>query len=375
VTIIQARLGLLQRVLPVYRAPFFDALARECSGGLSVFAGLARRVESIEGSQALEAARLVRARNIHLLGGKFYLCWQAGVLHWLKDWQPDVLIAEANPRYLHTLQAAAWMHACHCPVIGWGLGVPRQNRAFKPLRHAYLSHFDALITYSRKGAEEYAAAGFPAERIFVAPNAVSPAPTHPLPERSPVFDERGPAVLFVGRLQARKRIDFLLRACASIPEGSQPRLWIAGDGPDRARLEALAKRVYPQARFFGSLYGAELEELFRTADLFVLPGTGGLAVQQAMSFGLPVMVAEADGTQTDLVRPENGWTLPPGDLEALKYTLQDALLYPARLRRMGAASYQIVSTEINLENMVRVFAQAVKSARGESKDLPPAEIL
>ena len=42
-----------------------------------------------------------------------------------------------------------------------------------------------------------------------------------------------------------------------------------------------------------------------------------------MSHGLPVMVAEADGTQADLVRPENGWTLPPGDLRVLTETLHE----------------------------------------------------
>ena len=42
---------------------------------------------------------------------------------------------------------------------------------------------------------------------------------------------------------------------------------------------------------------------FAGADLFVLPGTGGLAVQEAMSYALPVIVAKGDGTQEDLVRP------------------------------------------------------------------------
>jgi glycosyltransferase involved in cell wall biosynthesis len=133
-----------------------------------------------------------------------------------------------------------------------------------------------------------------------------------------------------------------------------------GEGPARPDLENLAKQVYPQARFFGATYGSELETLFSAADLFVLPGTGGLAVQQAMSFGLPVIVAEADGTQADLVRPENGWSVPPGDLEALISAINQALEDVARLRRMGQASYRIVAEEINLENMLKAFEQAIQ---------------
>jgi glycosyltransferase involved in cell wall biosynthesis len=168
-------------------------------------------------------------------------------------------------------------------------------------------------------------------------------------------------ILFVGRLQARKRIDFLLHACAAHPGGLEPHLWIVGDGPERAALEKLAGEVYPSAHFWGARQGSELANLFSGADLFVLPGTGGLAVQEAMSYALPVMVAEADGTQANLVRPDNGWMLPPGDQQALNDCLAQALSDLPCLRAMGQVSYQIVDQEINLEHMVAVFENAVRT--------------
>ncbi|NLN69863.1 MAG: glycosyltransferase family 4 protein [Chloroflexi bacterium] len=188
---------------------------------------------------------------------------------------------------------------------------------------------------------------------------MAPAPTHPLPTRPiPAADQPG-RVLFVGRLQARKQVDNLLGACAQLAAPLQPELVIVGDGPDRARLQTLAEQTYPRAIFTGALYGAELEEQFRRADLFILPGTGGLAIQQAMSFGLPVIAAEADGTQADLVRSGNGWQIPPGNLPALQTALSTALADIPALRRMGAASYRIVSEEVNIENMVAIFIEAL----------------
>jgi glycosyltransferase involved in cell wall biosynthesis len=163
----------------------------------------------------------------------------------------------------------------------------------------FIHQFDAMLTYSQRGADEYAALGFPRERIFVAHNSVSSA------RRSCSYDRRrwtSRRLLFVGRLQARKRVDSLLRACAEL--GTNPRLLIVGDGPERAALESLAKEIYPSAEFVGAKHGAELKPYFEQADLFVLPGTGGLAVQEAMSYGLPVIVAKGDGTQDDL-RPRN----------------------------------------------------------------------
>jgi hypothetical protein len=122
-TAIPARIGLQQRVLPSYRAPLFDALAAETEGGLSVFTGQPRPHESIQ-TGTLQTARHAPARNVHLLGGRFYFCWQRGIIDWLEDWLPDVLIVEANPRYLRTPAAVRWMHNRRCPVIGWGLGAP-----------------------------------------------------------------------------------------------------------------------------------------------------------------------------------------------------------------------------------------------------------
>jgi glycosyltransferase involved in cell wall biosynthesis len=256
------------------------------------------------------------------------------------------------------------------PVIGWGLGAPPLSGPLARFRQTswtrFLERFDALIAYSQRGADEYANYGFPREKIFVAHNAVSPAPGA-LPDRPPSTVDR-PTLLFVGRLQARKRVDALLRACAEMP--NKPRLVIVGDGPARESLEALAMRVYPSAEFIGARHGEALNPYFAGADLFVLPGTGGLAVQQAMSHGLPVIVAKGDGTQDDLVRKENGWQIPPGDNQALVCTIQEALSDIKRLRKMGAESYRIVSEEINLEKMVQVFVNALNSVTTKTQNHP-----
>lgn len=354
----KGKLGLQQRVLPSYRVPFFDLLAGRCEGGMSLFAGQARPKEMIAGGTT-QLARHVEAKNVHLFDGAFYLCYQTNFIRWLEDWNPDALIVEANPRYLSTPAAVKWMRARGRKVIGWGLGFPSPFGRGAGMRAKFLNQFDAMIAYSRRGAEEYAALGFPRERIFVAHNSVSPAPNFPMPNRPLTFDQR-PTILFVGRLQARKRVDSLLRACAELE--TKPRLLIAGDGPERESLETLAKQVYPAAEFIGAKHGAELKPYFEQADLFVLPGTGGLAVQEAMSYGLPVIVAKGDGTQDDLVREGNGWQIEPENYDALVSAMKTALSDMARLRRMGAESFRIVSEEINIQKMVEVFLAALAHA-------------
>ena len=356
------KLALQQRVLPSYRAPFFDLLASACDGGVSLFTGLPRPVEGIAITDQLHVANHQLGKNIHLFRGSLYLCYQIGLLGWLKNWDPDALIVEANPRYLSTPAAVNWMRGRRRPVVGWGLGAPAPSGTPARFRRthwiSFLKQFDALIAYSQRGADEYAAFGFPCQKIFVAHNSVALPPSFPLSPRPLTFGHQ-PNILFVGRLQARKRLDSLLKACAQLD--LKPRVVVVGDGPEREKLQSLAKEIYPRTEFVGARHGTELEPHFTEADLFVLPGTGGLAIQEAMSYGLPIIVAQGDGTQDDLVRKENGWQIPPDDFNALVHTMKDALSDVARLRRMGAESYRIVKEEINIEKMVDVFVNALNA--------------
>lgn len=358
--IIRTRVGLQQRILPEYRVEFFDRLATTCLQGLSVFAGDPRPAEAVETAKRLAIANYARARNLHLSSGKNYMYWQLGVLPWLYRWQPRVLIMEINPRNLSNPSAARWMRLRGRPVIGWGLGIPGGGFLSSLLYRNLLRRMDAVIAYSETGAAQYIKAGMNPSKVFVATNAVTPRPSSKPIDRPPVFKEDTPQILFIGRLQPRKRVDTLLHALAALPMEKKPHLVVVGDGPDRSRLEMLAWQIYPHTTFAGAKHGVELEPFFAAADLFILPGTGGLAVQQAMAHSLPVIVGQADGTQGELVRPENGWTLPDASQQALTNAIQQALSDLPALRRKGLASHRIVSEEVNIEAMVDTFSRAVE---------------
>ena len=244
----KGRLALQQRVLPSYRAAFFDLLAQAAEGGLSVFAGNPLPVEGISTGANLYHSLHAPAKNWHFgdPSSKVYLCWQRGIIQWLEDWDPDALILEANPRYLSNHLAVRWMHRRGRPVLGWGLGAPPLGGILAPLRRqsrqSYLHSLDSMIAYSQRGADEYKALGVPSERVFVATNAAMPRPEQPPPARPDRLDGP-PVVLFVGRLQARKRLDILLEASATLLGDLQPRVVIVGDGPARAEFEALSRDV------------------------------------------------------------------------------------------------------------------------------------
>ncbi len=358
------RLAIQQRVIPSYRAPFLELLGNHPDIELGVFAGAAQPKEIIKNVEKLNGIDYCFSKNTHLFSGKFYFCYQGQFLPWIKKWNPDVLIAEANPRYLATPKVTKWMYSHHKPVIGWGLGVPENKGVLSNFRirsrDKFLSQFTSMIAYSQIGAQQYIKNGFNPQEVYVAMNATAPSPKYDLPIRREWEKDYQPVILYVGRLQTRKRLDSLIKICSQLPENIQPRLWIIGEGEIRPDLEKLASDIYPQTKFFGAKFDQELTTIYQQADLFILPGTGGLAVQQAMSFGLPVIVAEGDGTQSDLVNESTGWNVTPGNDAELKQTIMDALSNPDLLRQKGRAAFDTVKNKVNIENMVAVFIQACK---------------
>jgi glycosyltransferase involved in cell wall biosynthesis len=186
-----------------------------------------------------------------------------------------------------------------------------------------------------------------------------PRPLNSPPKKNFGFQTDPPILLFVGRLQNRKRIDSLIRICSRLPEEILPELWIVGDGPILQELKDYAQNIYPRTKFWGGQYGEKLDEIFKTADLFVMPGTGGLAIQQAMSFGLPVIVAEGDGTQSNMVFPENGWTITPNNEEVLYSTVVKALSDPEKLLEMGRHAYETIKNQANIDVMADVFIKTI----------------
>lgn len=135
----------------------------------------------------------------------------------------------------------------------------------------------------------------PASRVDVIPNAVGDsffAEAHEAPREAV-------RLLSIGRLTNQKRVDRIIDTCAllTIPY----HLTIAGDGEGRAALEERARRKGVSATFVGAVDDAEMRELHRTHDVFLISSEreGGtpLSVLEACAGGLPVIAGDAPGVR------------------------------------------------------------------------------
>ena len=149
-------------------------------------------------------------------------------------------------------------------------------------------------------------------------------------------------LVYVGRLETTKGVDYLLRAMPTVIERfPYARLFIAGDGGADAELKALARSLglTHQVTFLGHLDRAKLEELYRRSTLVVMPSAypeafGKVGIE-AMSVGRPVIATDVGGVRDWLVHGETGILVPQMDAAALSDALTSILADPDRIVQMG----------------------------------------
>ena len=170
-------------------------------------------------------------------------------------------------------------------------------------------------------------AAIPPERLVVLPNTVgasfTPGDGSALRAAWGLQDRR--VLLTVGRMDSRERYKGHDRVIDAIPElvaaDHDVVYFVVGEGDDRGRLEARARErgVADRVQFVGSVEPAKLIELYRAADLFVMPSSGegfGIAFLEAMASGTPALGLDIGGTQDALADGELGTGVTESGLAA-----------------------------------------------------------
>ncbi len=174
-----------------------------------------------------------------------------------------------------------------------------------------------------------------------------------------------PRLLFVGRLSVQKNLPLLLRALDGVSE--QFDTILVGDGELEGQLKRLAAELrLRNVRFHGRADGTGLRDLYRNADVFVLPSIWEgmpLVLLEALAMGLPIVATDVSGNRQVVVHGENGLLVPSGDPLALRQALLSVTDNPDLYQHMSqvsqslACKYSWVQVGAELE---RVYAQARK---------------
>ncbi|MGB8012905.1 MAG: glycosyltransferase family 4 protein [Terriglobales bacterium] len=213
---------------------------------------------------------------------------------------------------------------------------------------------DLFLAPSEFVREKLIASGLPAERIEVLPHFQA------LPGNEPLAIDEG-YLLYFGRLSAEKGVYELLRTMARLPHIP---LVIAGDGPERPRLEALARELnLSHVLFAGMVHGEKLQKLIAGCSFSLFPShayeTLGKSILESYAWGRPVIASDL-GSRRELVQHGvTGLLYPDGDREQLAHSIGFLFDRPDLIEKMGAAARSRVKAnhdpDLHLEKMLDLY--------------------
>jgi glycosyltransferase involved in cell wall biosynthesis len=316
------------------------------------------------------------------------------------DERPRLGAALAAPLYLlgarraltHALRRRRYdlLHA-HW-IIPNGLTIPRRTRFaiglhgsdvflaekpfVRPFARRALARADLLTGCSPELVARIAALGFPSSRAHTIPYGIDTETFSPNPISRPLWRERlsippdAPLLLGVGRMATKKGFQILLAVLPDLLR-THPDLHIvlAGGGDLLPQFQAVA--ASPRVHFIGPILHGDLPDLYRAADLFVLPAVhdprgnvDGLpnVILEAMASSLPVVATSISGIPLAVIPNETGLLVPESDPVALFHALSDLLGNPERARTMGASGRRRAELHLTWDAVAALYRDAYLAA-------------
>ncbi len=236
-------------------------------------------------------------------------------------------------------------------------------------RKKIFNKVDAHVNYVEAAKEIYNSYGVAKEKIFVTYNSPDTDYYFSIKEKikslPPILSANKYRIIHVSRLTAWKRVDMLIEAVANLKNKyPQMELLVIGKGPDMEALKKQAKDlgIKESVIFLGGVYDAEiLGKYLISSAVYTLAGMGGLSINDAMIFGLPVICSVCDGTEKHLVKEGyNGFYFEEGNQKSLEDKIAYLFDNPAVSVQMGAHSVQIIKDEINVHTVVERYMKAFR---------------
>ena len=305
------------------------------------------------------------------------------LVRYIETTRPRVCILVLNHSKPYFFPFLLYLHFRGVRIITWTHGTNLQRSSWLSAFVHHVEHelCDGIVLYA-KHMTEYLLKRHQ-KKAFVANNTLNLTEYGP-PERdrTSVLAKYGihtpKNIIFVGRVQARKRIQDLLSAFGRLGLEDCGLIIV---GPDEEGILKETAMNQPRVFALGPLYGTEVLDLIASADVYCIPGAIGLGIVDAMFCGLPVVTEEVQhGPEIMYLREgENGFLVPKGDIAGLSDRLLLLLTSDELRRRFSERARQEIATCGNINELctgVRECLDYVMSTANVyinpvAKQLPP----
>ena len=302
-------------------------------------------------------------RRYGILAGQIAISEAFDIIH-AHDWLsfPAGLSAKrvsGKPLVVH-------VHATEFDRTG-GLGV---NQEVYKIEKEGMDQADAVVAVSQWTknmiVRHY---GISTEKVTVVHNGIEAGDYRPLPDRLSALKQAGEKiVLFVGRITLQKGPDYFIRAARRVLE-LQPKVYflIAGSGDMEGQVlrEAAALGIADRVIFTGFVRGAELDALYQSADLYVLPSVSepfGITPLESLANGTPVIISYQSGVAEVL---HHALKVDFWDTEELANQIITVLRHPAlhqTLKQYGGDEVRQVTWTVAAEKCLNLYRSLLAGA-------------
>ena len=248
---------------------------------------------------------------------------------------------------------------------GWPDGVGRLNRMLTGIT-------DGFIAVAKQHAKyQVEQENFPEHKVFLIPNGIDTdhfvvdAESRDQWRQKLNIPADAPTVGIVAALRPEKNHDLFLRAAKlAHQENKHSHFVIAGDGPERNRLEALAKTLNLETcvHFIGSTQ--DIPGVLSMIDVFSLTShneASPVSIMEALSCQRPVVSTDVGSIDESVLEDETGYLVLPGDAEKLAERWGQLLGDEALRNRLGAAGRQHVIDHCSLQSMTNGYTRLIET--------------
>ncbi len=279
---------------------------------------------------------------------------------------PEIIITDASTRFLTAIKLIMKKKKYRYKLVGWSSGFFRHNNFLLDIyRKKFFNGFDGIIAYHSNAKEKFYN-DYNFTNVLLAKNGIDERIIHDeliyvskdeiKKTRNRFVKNNEILVLFVGKLTEGKKVNLLLDVALSV--GSRFQFLVIGSGPYEGQLKEYASlKNIKNVTFLGRI-DEGVNKYFHAADIFLLPGLGGLALVQALHNGLPIITSTADGSANDLVKNEvNGFISQKVDEEFIINSLD--YLSDQNVRNEFSKNSMIIAKEYSIEEIANNIADFV----------------
>lgn len=323
----------------------------------------------------LSGIKLTRlpARSLTIFGRVFTV--HKGLMRQMRKAKPDVIICEAESHFIGYWSAIIYkvFFSPKTRLVLWCFfslpGLTEERSIF----HATIKKigrlfFNRFISYTTYGKEFLIAKGLSASNISVAVNVCDTDHFLDLDSKLLLSKESAKesigsvgkfVVSYIGNLDEAKRPELLLEI-GRIMRKDNIIFNIVGGGPLEISLRTrIEVEEISNVKFVGKIIN-ELPIYYRASDVIILPGRGGIVISEAMCFGVPVIVYQADGVEYDLViNGHTGIVLNTGSAEEFAQNLRDLMKQSQHTTKIGESAKMLIKQIHNTEAMSKSIEEAL----------------